>query len=214
MSTRIVDDFVAVRFDHTALKAVFDHHSFYDDRILFFELGGSNNLTRRHPTTGREVRARSWEAVAAGPDWKVMAAMVGFSAACEGGCMRLHGNGRTLPETYIRRARDAVRNAAPFAQAEHLGLSVAATLQYLPPAEPSQYEADTVSTLSAQLAPRQIDGAAQGLQWTLQPLRDIKHAALFFAFHHLDKRETWNIVQVHGPEYAGYPLLSRLPRAA
>jgi len=204
MSYRIVYDHVAVHFPAQTLRPHFDHYGFHADQFLLFELGGDNNL---YLGRSGKTRVRSWSLIGAGQDWEVMRGIVGFAAACEGGGMRFATASRTQAESYIRRCRGILGSALTPDGFGLAGMSATITLRATPAAL-SAWKKERVKELSDRLAPDQ-DG--EELVWTLSPLRDPLHAALFFAFRYLDDTPLYNIARVHGPEYDTTPVLKRVP---
>ena len=89
----------------------------YDDLVFLVEEMGSNNCWE----IGNRRRARSWECVAAGPEWDCLAEVTRCAAACCGGSLCLYGRRRTKPESYIRAWRKALAEAAPVLDANRLG---------------------------------------------------------------------------------------------
>ena len=69
---------------------------------------------------GDNGMAESWNMLVPGLEWEVMQDAVKLSSDCESGCLKWgSGKGRNiLPETFIRRIRDTVRNA-PFVTELH-----------------------------------------------------------------------------------------------
>ncbi|AOX21530.1 hypothetical protein [Kozakia baliensis] len=208
MSHRIVYDLIAVRFPAEILRTHIDHHQFYADCFMAFELGGDNNLYI-HRGTG-EQRARSWDVLALGRDWEVMRQVVTYAASCEGGGMRLSGARHTQAETYIRRYRQAVADATTPETIEAAGIGCAVTLSIATAALPD-WRAKDLAALRTFGRARETDGI---VSVELSPLRDMAHAAALFAWHHLDERPVYNKMRVHGDGYERTPISKRLPAAA
>lgn len=77
------------------------------NRYVVCVLGGDNNV---YDHDGK--RARSWDVSMVGDANAVLRKAVEYSADCEGGMLKLYGR-ETSPETYIRRIRRALAEAAP-----------------------------------------------------------------------------------------------------
>jgi hypothetical protein len=205
MSSRLVDDFAAIRFRADDLNALFETEPFYADQFMFFELGGDNNLFERR-TGGREIRVRSWSLLGVGLDWQIMQKIVTFASACEGGCLRFAGDRQTLAESYIRKARSTLGDAVKPAALYNAGLSCSLEIKVNMNDERGRYEQDRVDELRNYL-PAQEQGDI--LTWSLLPFHDLKHAALMFIYSGLDKREIYNKARVSGQEYTGAPIMKR-----
>jgi hypothetical protein len=204
MSYRIVYDHVAVRFPAEDLRRHLVDYGFHADQFMLFELGGDNNLY-----TGRtgNTRVRSWSMIGIGQDWEVMRGIVGFAASCEGGGMRFSGAGSTQAETYIRKCRNILASCLTPDGIGVAGMACSVALAVQPDGVPdwTRRQIDCLSTL---LSPAESDGA---LVWKLYPFHEPLHAALLFAFRHLDKTPVYNMATVSGREYDRVPVLRRVP---
>ncbi|HQT89957.1 MAG TPA: hypothetical protein PK677_15690 [Acidiphilium sp.] len=205
MSSRLIDDFAAIRFRADDLNPLFNKDLFYADQFMFFELGGDNNLFERR-SGGRQIRVRSWSLLGVGQDWEIMQKIVTFASACEGGCLRFAGDRQTLAESYIRKARSALGDAVEPAALYNEGLSCSLEIKVKMTDECEQYEQNRVEELRSHL-PAQKQGDV--LSWSLSPFHDMKHAALMFIYSSLDKREIYNKARVSGQEYTGTPIMKR-----
>jgi len=81
-----------------------------DQYYLFVESGSSNCY---EVDTGR--RSRSWEFVAAGEKWQVIAEVCRNAAYCEGGLLKVRGRW-TKPENYIKLWRKTLAEARPVSE--------------------------------------------------------------------------------------------------
>lgn len=205
MSSRLVDDFAAIRFRADTLNALLENDPFYADQFMFFELGGDNNLFECR-NGGRQVRVRSWSLLGVGMDWQIMGKIVTFAAACESGCLRFAGDRKTMAESYIRKARSTLGEAVEPSALYNAGLSCSYDITLSVNDDRSRYQQDRLEELRNHVAPHQ-----QGdlLTWALSPFQDPKHAALMFIYGSLDSREVYNKARVYGHEYAGSPIMKR-----
>jgi hypothetical protein len=205
MSHRIVYEHLAVLFPANTLKAELGHWSLYDDRYLLLELGGDNNCSTFHPETNREVASRDWCVLGLGRHYEVIAAAVKLSASCEGGCMRLSGQRKTLPETYIRRVRNAMANPVPSGELGGLGLSVVADIAQ----SDERLGAEARENLQRHAHP--VEGEGRKL-WRMNPLFSAKDAALLMVCGGSLPGPAWNVAAASGPRFPceGSELFHRL----
>lgn len=208
MSHRVVNDFAAIRFPAEQLRAVLGDR-FHDDKFMFFELGGDNNLWTTSPKGGREVRVRSWSLLEIGSKWEVMRQIVTFAASCEGGGMRFNGERGTLAENYIRKARNVLESAVPARALVQAGLSCSLKIGVNLIGEGAvrgRFDEDALNKLRAIMSP--VDGD-NTQTWHLHPLHDIKHAAIMFEYAGLDKTPIYNMASVNGREYESGQIMKR-----
>jgi hypothetical protein len=194
MSHRIVYEHLAVLFPANTLKAELGHWSLYDDRYLLLELGGDNNCSTYHPETNREVASREWCVLGLGRHYEVMAEVARLSASCEGGCMRLTGRRRTLPETYIRHVRQIMGNPVPFVEMGGLGLGVVADIAQ----SDARLGAEARENLQLHAHPVESEGRKL---WRLNLLRSAKDAALLMVFGGSLPGPAWNVAAASGPRF-------------
>lgn len=206
MSTFISDDFAAVKFTAEDLQKQLDHYRLTTDKFMMFELGGYNNTSQAHPRTGREVRSRDWHLIGSGSGYEVMSDVVMMAASCEGGTMRLAKERDTHAETYIRKARTTMAEAVTGEALSQAGLGCIVRLQIPSGIEIPPYRQKDIDELTALLAPVVREG---NREWILNPLHDLKHAAILFTYGHIDERKTYNKARVIGREYDGGPIMSR-----
>ncbi|MGE4483014.1 hypothetical protein [Acidocella sp.] len=205
MSSRLIDDFAAVRFKAADLNALFETDPFYADQFMFFELGGDNNLFECR-SGGRQIRVRSWSLLGVGMEWEIMQKIVTFASACEGGCLRFAGDRQTLAESYIRKARNTLSEAVEPAALYNAGLSCGFEIKVDANEARGRYMEDRMEELRNYM-PAHEHGDV--LSWNLLPFNDPKHAALMFIYRGLDTRETYNKARVSGQEYAGAAIMKR-----
>ncbi|MDE2344274.1 MAG: hypothetical protein KGL63_12955 [Betaproteobacteria bacterium] len=205
MSSRLIDDFAAVRFKADDLNALFETDPFYADQFMFFELGGDNNLFECR-NGGRQTRVRSWSLLGVGMEWEIMQKIVTFASACEGGCLRFAGDRQTLAESYIRKARNTLSGAVEPTALYDAGLSCSFEIKVDAHQARERFMEDRVAELRNHM-PAHEHGDV--LSWNLLPFSDPKHAALMFIYRGLDKRETYNKARVSGQEYAVGTIMKR-----
>ncbi len=194
MSHRIVYEHLAVLFPANTLKAELGHWSLYDDRYLLLELGGDNNCSTFHPETNREVASRDWCVLGLGRHYEVIAAAVKLSASCEGSGMRLSGQRKTLPETYIRRVRQIMANPVPFVEMGGLGLGVVADIEQ----SDARLGAEARENLQRHAHPVESEGRKL---WRLNLLRSAKDAALLMVFGGPLTGPAWNVAAASGSRF-------------
>lgn len=199
MSHRICYGHLAIRFPLALLQSADPQTRFYSDQILLLELGGDNNMTTYHPVSRREVGSRRWMLCALGDECDIVREACKTAAYCEGGGMRLYGERRTLPESYIRRIRTTLKQSVSVdAAARGLGFSLTVTLSMDPLSERGKAWTEAAESLSNDV-PRQEEGGLY--RWSLLPLQDIRHAAHLFARYHVDTSDPWNMAKVEGPTF-------------
>jgi hypothetical protein len=214
MSHHICYEHLPVLFPKEDLVAAIDHWSFYEDRYLLLELGGSNNCSTFHPVTGREVGARNWSADAYGQHYEVMREAVRRSAACEGGGMRLSGEKHTLPEGYIRRVRNLMKHPVLWTDLNRFGYGLTVTAKIPVPDEsetswPDEHKA--MLNRHARIVEKQ-EGAAKRTCWHLNVVHSAMDAALLMLYGYHVSGPAWNLVSVDGPRFEceGRALFERL----
>ena len=197
MSHRIEYFHLAVRFPEAALKVALPDENIFTDQYLCLALGGDNNMTTRHPETRREVCSRRWEVIAAGNEAECIKDIARYSGWCEVGHMRLTGERRTKPESYIRSWRHAIEHALPFDRMLcDAGVSIQSKLSIS--SKRSEERANQTERLSALKLPFADAGAP--LNWSLN-LLDIRDAAIFFQYHWIAPGEIWEKAKAKGPCY-------------
>jgi hypothetical protein len=121
------------------------------------------------------------------------------------GHMRLTGERYTKPESYIRSWRGAIEKALPYDRVLDAGLAIAAKLSV--PSNQREGREYGIKALSAHLLP--VEDALGNLSWTLN-LLDSGHAASFFMFGHVDRRDPWEKAKADGPRFGrGFAGLTR-----
>jgi hypothetical protein len=96
-----------------------------DDIFLVLWEAGSNNVYE----AGNRRRARDWQALCVGQQYKCIEEICERAGYCEGGGLRLSGSSSTTPEQFIARHRKAFKNAAVGVQgARERGLALKAKL--------------------------------------------------------------------------------------
>lgn len=205
MSHRIEYFHLAVKYPAQALKEALPGEHFFSDHYLCLALGGDNNMTTSHPNTGREVCSRRWDVVAEGDAAHCIKEVCRYAGECEVGHMRLTGERYTKPESYIRSWRGAIEKALPYDRVLDIGLVTASKLSV---SESQRKDRESsVKALSAHLLP--VEDAMGNLSWTLN-LLDPAHAALFFVFGHVDRREPWEKSKADGPRFGqGFAGITR-----
>lgn len=195
LSHRIEYFHLAVRFPEAALRVALPGENIFTDHYLCLALGGDNNMTTSHPTTGREVCSRRWEAITAGNAGECIKDIARYSGWCEVGHMRLTGERHTKPESYIRSWRHAIEHALPFDRLLcYAGVSIQSKLSIS--RKRSEERANQVARLSA-LQPPFADAEAP-LNWGLNLLA-IREAAIFFQYHQIAPGEIWEKAKASGP---------------
>jgi len=195
MSYRIGYRHFAVRYPQEELNLACPDRTVYQDLYLLLELGGDNNLTTFHPSTGREVGKRSWSVTGFGKAYEVMQKAVHVSAWCESECLRLHGTRATSPESYIKRMRAALAKPTHYGELQRHGFVLTAHVEDKRPVQDWTWQRKAL-TLHA---PPSVRDEARC--WSLDLCR-IGEAALFMAAGGIDSREPWNVIRSDGPCFA------------
>lgn len=194
MSYRIAYKHVAIMYPHEVLNASLPEGTvhFYEPQYFLLELGGDNNLYESTSGGGCGRRVRSWDALGYGSDWEVIRKVVGFSATCEGGSLRMYSRGDISPETYIRRARNTLAAAIPFDHdsARRYGLSTRLLLNAEDPWDKA------VNALNEVLGVHHDDKERQYWDFCL---KNPAHAALFIEYGRFVDTRNW-VVNVSAPK--------------
>jgi hypothetical protein len=205
MSHRIEYFHLAIKFPELELKEALPGENIFGDHYICLALGGDSNMTTSHPDTGREVCSRRWAVVAEGGAADCIKEVCRYAGECEVGHMRLTGERYTKPESYIRSWRGAIEKALPYDRVLDAGLAIAAKLSV--PSNQREGREYGIKALSAHLLP--VEDALGNLSWTLN-LLDSGHAASFFMFGHVDRRDPWEKAKADGPRFGrGFAGLTR-----
>jgi hypothetical protein len=194
MSHTISYKHVAIQFPLEALTGALPDARLYQDQFILLELHGDNNLTTIHPYTNREVGSRNWTVQAFGHSVDIVRNAVQASAFCEGYDLRLYGQRQTMPESYIRRVRNTLKQPYSANAMSRMGFELIVELDE----NHVKDYAWAAQLLDLQLESTQKDGRKC---WRLRPLQSEKEAALLFSFRFLDSRFPWNIMSTEGPRF-------------
>ncbi len=119
MSTHIIDTVVGIKLPL--------RHKDAQEQFVIVHEGGDNNLIDSE--TNR--RSRSWYMGAYGREYEILKEACRWADGCCGGCVRFTGTRHTEPETFIRRYRNAMKNALTMQQAGEAGISIEGRIKFL-----------------------------------------------------------------------------------
>jgi hypothetical protein len=189
MSTHIVDRVEAIRFP----KELIDH---YDDKFLVLQLGGDNNCFESGIGNVNGRRARHWSAMHFGPEYQVIGQVCNFAGDCEGGMTRFSGESHTSPESYIRKHRKAIANAAVGIEgAAQRHLSITARIRFVVDTKDSseQYTFKELISVRTPEKETKYDTEYNVFRFDLRVPDDLKLWAKYA------RNPAWNSVEVSGP---------------
>lgn len=175
MSTWIVDHFQALRGPAMASVTLPGFDQAGKEFLALFAYGGDNNVYETG-NSGRMVRARDWTLLGAGEAWRIMEHSVLVSSDCEGGCIRINGSQRSLPENFIGRCRGALDRALSCDEMERgfrdrPGMDVSVRIVDGVP----DMDAATYAALRAWREPKVYE---KEVTWYLSPFHDAEDAAV------------------------------------